>query len=77
MKLTEITMKEGILALIKKDCGPFLTAINNQIADYPLYRGSKWNQPALIHGPLIRKTARLDDRRPKDTHKLKHARIND
>ena len=77
MKLTEITMNEEILSIIKKNCGPFLTAINNQITDYPLYRGAKWNQPALLFEPLIRKTARLDDRRPKDTNKLKHARIND
>jgi len=77
MRLFELEMNSDkevleVISAIKRDCKPFLKAINYNVAHYPLYRGLGGESDMFVI-----KSVRLDDRRPADSAQNVHDALND
>ena len=69
MRLREFNTK-GVHKTIIKHCQPFLKMIDNRIEDYIMWRGMNESKQ------IIRKSVRLDDRKPESTAQDKHEKLN-
>jgi hypothetical protein len=70
-KQSHSSLWQKTIAGIKKDCQPYLTQIDSDILQYPLYRGM-----GTAEQPALKKKVRLAGRKPMDTPDNVHSMLN-